>query len=108
MSQAALDIMKKHRRAQIEKSPSSEFFYLNDIPHSFRGIFDKYHMEDSRDSGNANQKKLMTGIMVAEPPSGLVERQSRMKRESWAPGDKEYTLQFIGQDEEGVPILWLF
>lgn len=104
MSQATLDILDTHRAAQIETSPSSEEFQIVGGD-SFQGIFDEAHQEDKNDDGNVLQKKLTPMIMVSTIPSGIVERQTKIIRET---AGYEYTFNFAGKDDRGVPILWLF
>lgn len=104
MSQDTLDILHTHRTAQVELSPFSETFQIVGGD-TFRGWFDRAHLEDKEDKGHITQKKLTPLIGVAEVPAGLVERSSEITREN---GTDTYTLRFIGKDDEGIPILWLF
>ncbi len=109
MSLEAIDIMNVNRDDQLSLSPSSEVFQIVGGD-TFSGIFDRAHLEDNKDSGNILQKKLTPMIMVSEIPAGLdgLERTALIRRESWVSGDKEYTFNFAGLDEEGVPVIWLF
>ena len=76
---------------------------------TFKGIFDNFHFENKdKDDGNIIQKNLKPGIMVAVVPSGITERLSKIRREGWETGDREYTFRMAGLDDEGIPILWLF
>ena len=104
MSQKTIDILRQHRTNQIELSPSSETFQIVGGS-TFKGIFDRAHKEDDKDSGNVTQKKLTPMIMVSTIPAGLTPRTSEITRETV---DKTFKLNFIGKDEEGIPILWLF
>lgn len=103
MSQDTIDILNTHRDDQLELSPSSEEFQIVGGG-SFFGIFDKAHWEENKDGGNVTQKRLRPVIMVSVVPSGLTERSTKIEREN---GDT-YTLFFIGKDDEGVPLLWLY
>ncbi len=104
MSEATLDIMRDHRTNQIELSPSSETFQIVGGS-TFKGIFERSHLENNKDSGNVMQKKLTSRILVSTIPAGLTERVTKITRED--PG-KEFTFNFAGLDDEGIPILWLF
>lgn len=104
MSQETIDILRQHRADQIELNPSSELFQI-DGGVSFYGVFDNSHIEEGKDAGNITQKKLLARIMVAVVPSGLVERTSKIIRED---GTTTFTFKFVGKDEEGIPILWLY
>jgi len=106
MSFDTVNIMRDHRKNQIETSPFSETFQIVGGS-TFKGIFDKAHFQDNKDSGNVTQKKLNPLIMVSEKPVGLTERSTKIRREGWTIGDYEYTFFKIGTDEEGIPILWL-
>jgi len=106
MSINTVDIMRQHRKSQIEISPSSETFQIVGGS-TFKGIFDRAHFQDSKDSGNVTQKKLNPLIMVSEKPAGLTERSTKIRRDGWVTGDHEYTFFKIGLDDEGIPILWL-
>lgn len=104
MGVESLDILRKHRSNQIEKSPSSELFQIEGGS-TFYGIFDDSHVEDNADDGHITQKKLNPRIIVSEIPSGLVSRSSKIFREN---GADSYVFKFAGKDSEGLPILWLF
>ena len=104
MSQETIDIMRQQRKDQVELNPSSELFQIVDGG-TFRGVFDRAHLEDRKDKGNVTQKKLTPLIMVSEIPSGLIERTTQIERESVG---KTYTLSFVSLDDEGIPILWLY
>ena len=105
MSQDTLNILNQQRAYQIELSPFSEEFTINDGPDSFCGIFDNFHIENNNDDGNVSQKRTYPAIMVAELPAALTnqERIATVKREN---GDS-FIFQFFGKDKEGVPIIWL-
>jgi hypothetical protein len=107
MSQTTLDITRRHRKAQTENSPFSEEFQIVGGG-TFKGIFDRSHIEDEKDRGNVTQKQTNPMIQVAERPDGLTERTSKIRREGWTSGDKEYTFFFYGIDDEGVPVVWLY
>lgn len=104
MSQETIDILRQHRADQIELSPSSETFQIVGGS-TFKGIFDRAHKEDNKDSGNVLQKKLTPLIMVSTIPAGLTERSSQITRETVG---ETFTFSYVGKDEEGIPILWLF
>lgn len=104
MSQETIDIMRQHRTNQIELSPSSETFQIVGGS-TFIGIFDRAHKEDNKDSGNVTQKKLTPMIMVSTIPAGLIEQSSEITRET--PGET-FVFNYVGKDDEGIPILWLY
>lgn len=106
MSTAAIEIKQRHRAYQLEQSPDSEEFSIVGGG-TFKGIFDRSHLEDNKDHGNVLNKKLNPLIMVAVVPDGLIERTTLIRREGWETGDKEFTFFFSGKDEEGIPVLWL-
>jgi hypothetical protein len=107
MSVETIDIMNEHRKNQIELSPSSEEFQIVGGS-TFRGIFDRAHVENNKDGGNILQKNLTPVIMVPVKPAGLSENVSKIRRENYQVGDKEFTFKFIGLDEEGIPLIWLY
>ena len=107
MSQEALEIQRRHRSRQVEYGTNSEEFSIVSGG-TFRGVFDEAHLEDKRDTGNVLQKKLPPLIMVATVPTSVIVHSSVIRREEWQAGDKEYKVQYIGKDAEGIPILWLF
>ncbi len=104
MSLEAIDIMNTDRANQLALSPSSETFQIVGGD-TFTGIFDRAHFEENKDDGNNEQKILSPVIMVSTVPAGLVERQTEITREN---GTDTYKLFFIGKDDEGIPLLWLF
>lgn len=104
MSQETIDILNTDRANQLALSPSSELFQIVDGD-TFSGVFDRAHFEENKDDGNNQQKILRPVIMVSDIPSGMVERQTQITREN---GTDTYTLFFIGIDDEGIPLLWLF
>lgn len=103
MSLETIDILRTHRDNQLKLSPSSEEFNIVDGL-TFFGIFDRAHFEDNKDKGNVLQKKLTPVIQVSTIPSGMTERETRIEREN---GDT-FTLFFVGKNDEGIPLLWLF
>jgi len=107
MSVETIDIMNEHRKNQIEQSPSSETFQIVGGS-TFKGIFDRSHFEENKDSGNVTQKKPFPIIMVNIRPADLTEKSSKIRRENFQIGDKEYIFNYIGTDDEGIPILWLY
>ena len=103
MSLTAIEIMRQHRKDQVEKNPSSESFSILGGG-SFLGTFDITHEEENKDKGNSLMKKTRPFIIVDKRPDGLTERISKITRE----GDsKEYLFFFEGQDSEGLTVLWL-
>ncbi len=104
MSQTTIDIMNADRANQLALSPSSETFQIVGGD-TFSGVFDRAHFEENKDDGNNQQKILKPVIMVSTIPSGLTERVTQITREN---GTDTYTLFFIGKDDEGIPLLWLF
>lgn len=107
MSITAIEIKRAQRARQIEYGPDSEEFTVVGGG-TFRGIFDRSYIYDNKDSGNVQQKKNNPLIMVATIPEELIERTSKIRREEWQIGDKEFTFNGYAIDDEGVPILWLY
>jgi hypothetical protein len=103
MSKATLDILNQDRENQIRLCPASEEFTIVGGG-TFWGIFDRAHWEENKDSGNVMQKKLRPTISVSTVPSGIVEKTTKIQREDGT----EFTLLFVGVDDEGVPLLWLY
>ena len=104
MSAETLDIYNDHRKEEIENGPFSETFTTASPSGSFSGIFDRSHIEDNKDSGNVQQKKLYPRIMVSEVPEGIEPQTTTITREKTS---DTFTFWFVGKDDEGVPYLWL-
>lgn len=103
MSLETIDLMREQRTAQIEESPASETFQIVGGS-TFKGVFDRANFSDSKDKGNVKNQFLRPCIMVSVVPSGIEERTTKIQREEGS----EYTLFFIGKDDEGIPLLWLY
>ena len=103
MSLETLDIYRDHREEQLENGPFSETFQIVGGS-TFKGVFDRSHMEENKDSGNVRQKKLYPRILVSEVPSGLTPNVTKIQREEGT----EFTFKFSAIDDEGIEYLWLF
>lgn len=106
MSQEALSIHRRQRAYQIEHGSFSEEFNIVGGG-TFRGEFDRSYIYKNRDSANIEQQTLNARIIVPEIPVELIGKESIAKiiRES---GDTtEYIVSTFGEDDEGVPVIWL-
>lgn len=103
MSQDTIDLYREQRKKQVEDGPFSETFQIVGGD-TFKGVFDKSHIEENKDAGNVLQKKLYPRILCNIEPSGLDPRVTKIQRED----STEFTYNFTGLDKEGIVLLWLF
>jgi len=105
MSIDTLNLMNDHRNDLITMSSFSEPFNFEGV--EFMGVYDESHMDDhsSKVTANISQRKLTPRILVAEIPTGLVPRTSKITQISTG---KEYTLLFTAIDVVGISVLWLY
>jgi hypothetical protein len=99
-----LDIFADHRKEQIENGPFSESFIITTSgdTQTVKGIYDESYVTQEQDSGKVRQQMRKPVILIAEIPTGIIPRTSKIDVRGL-----EYTVQKIDRDSEGVPRIWL-
>lgn len=107
MTTSALDIYKLHLTAQVgENSPFTEtaIYDPSGADVILYGVFDDNTYRSYKDAANVIQKKSSPRFIVSENVTGFdvyAEKEIFIR-------DKNYKIEFVDKDANGLQVLWLY